>query len=276
MTTIETVPAETSETSESNATPDLRLAAILDDVVDALRGVITTHQVTWDEYRIATDWLTDAGQQPFDIPLLLDVLLSTTVDDVHSAGNDGTESNVEGPFYLDDAPVLEAPFVLPRRDDEPGDVLVFSGSVRSTGGTPLVNAIVDVWQSNGAGEYSHFQPDVPENNLRGRLITDEDGRFEFETVLPVAYSIPTDGALGKLLAAVGRPALRPAHIHFKLSHESARSLTTQIYFAGDPCLDTDVVVGAVKPALVTTVAWREDGNAPRAACSYDFVLPPAN
>src|SRR5690606_32982155 len=211
MTTIETVPSETSETCESTATPNLRLAAILDEVVDALRNVITTHRVTWDEYRVATDWPTAAGQQPFDIPLLLDVLLSTTADDVDSAGHAGTESNVEGPFYLDDAPVLEAPFVLPRRDDEPGDVLVFSGSVRSTDGTPLANAVVDVWQSNGAGEYSHFQPNVPENNLRGRLVTDEDGRFEFETVLPVAYSIPTDGAPGKLRAAVRRSALRPAH-----------------------------------------------------------------
>ena len=72
---------------------------------------------------------------------------------------------------------------------------MFSGSVTSTDGTPLAGALLDVWQDNGAGEYSHFHPGVPEHNLRGRLVTDADGRFEVETVLPVPYEIPTDGAV---------------------------------------------------------------------------------
>ena len=261
---------------ESPMTTDTRLATILDDVVDSLRDVITRHRVTWDEYRVATDWLTSAGQQPFEIPLLLDVFLSPTVDDVDSPDDGGTESNVEGPFYIPDTPLLSRPYVLPRRPDEPGEVLVFTGSVTSTDGTPLAHALVDVWQDNGAGEYSYFHPGVPENNLRGRLVTDADGRFELETVLPVPYEIPKQGAVGQLLAAIGRTAFRPAHVHFKVTHESARPLTTQVYFAGDPWLDSDVVVGAVKDALVTAVVWRVDGHGwPRATCSYDFVLGPA-
>ena len=108
MTTLETPP-----------TCDTRLGAIVDDVVDALRGVITTHGVTWDEYRVATGWLISAGEQGFEIPLLLDVFLSTTVDDVAAAeADEGTESNVEGPFYIPDSPLLERPYALPRRDDE--------------------------------------------------------------------------------------------------------------------------------------------------------------
>jgi catechol 1,2-dioxygenase len=245
MTTLETRP-----------TTEERLGAIVDD---------------FDEYRIATEWLTAAGQQDFQIPLLLDLFLSTTVDDVEATAPGSTESNVEGPFYLPDMPMLEAPYVLPRRPDEPGDVLVFSGTVTATDGTPLAGALVDVWQDNGIGEYSHFHPGVPEHNLRGRLLTDAEGRFELETILPVAYSIPTDGAVGQLLAALGRDAFRPAHVHFKVTHETASPLTTQIYFAGDRWLDDDVVVGAVKPELVTTVVW--DGD--RAACAYDFVLGPA-
>lgn len=31
----------------------------------ALRGVVTAHRVTWEEYRAATDWLMSAGQQGF-------------------------------------------------------------------------------------------------------------------------------------------------------------------------------------------------------------------
>ncbi len=262
MTTLETTP-----------TTDTRLEVITDDVVAALRRVIATHRVTWDEYRAATNWLTIAGQQHFEIPLLMDLFLSTTVDAVQAPTDGGTESNVEGPFYIADAPMLAPPYILPMRADEPGETLVFSGSVTATDGSPLAGSLIDVWQDNGAGEYSHFHPDVPEHNLRGRLVADDQGRFEFRTVLPVPYEIPTGGATGQLLAELGRTAFRPAHLHFKISHASARPLTTQIYFGGDPWLDRDVVVGAVKASLVTSVVWSdEDVDTPRASCRYDFVL----
>ncbi len=260
--------------SEEGLARRTRVVEIVDDVAAALRDVIRKHRVTADEYRAAVAWLTWAGEQEAEIALLLDVYLAATVDDVQTAMLGGTDSNTEGPFYIPDAPLLTLPYVLPRRVDEPGEVLVFSGSVTSTEDVPLAGALVDVWQDNGAGEYSHFHSDVPENNLRGRLVTDADGRFELETVMPVAYEIPKSGATGHLLAATGRPAFRPAHMHFKISHASARPLTTQVYFEGDPWLDDDVI-GAVRAPLVTKVVRSaEDAADQRARCSYDFVLPP--
>ena len=262
-------------TSETRSTTNARVEAIFSDVIAALTGIIEKHRVTWDEYRAATEWLTLAGNQGFELPLMLDVFLSTTVDNVNAAGV-GTESNVEGPFYVPDAPLLERPFVMPKRADEPGGTLLFSGTVRSTDGSPLAGATLDAWQANGAGEYSHFSPGVPEYNLRGRLTTDADGRFEFETVVPEPYEIPKSGATGILLAALGRPAYRPGHIHFLLSHQHARPLTTQIYFEGDPWIDCDVV-GAVKAPLITKLE-RHLGAGGRsfATCSYDFVLAPGD
>ncbi len=118
------------------------------------------------------------------------------------------------------------------------------------------------------GEYSNFHPGVPEGNLRGRLTTDAAGRFEFETVVPAPYEIPNTGATGSLLAALGRHCFRPGHIHFKVSHPSARALTTQIYFDGDPWIDSDVV-GAVKDSLVTHLVRDAEGAT---RCSYEFVL----
>jgi catechol 1,2-dioxygenase len=269
MTTLERDPTTETDTTE-------RLAAIVDDVVGALREVITSHRVTWHEYRAATEWLTTAGHQAFEIPLMMDVFLSTTVDDLQASG-EGTESNVEGPFYVPDAPMLSQPYVLPRRENEPGETLLFSGTVSLPDGSPLDGAVVDVWQDNGEGEYSHFHPGVPEHNLRGRLLTDADGSFEFETVMPVPYEIPTGGATGQLLRALDRPPVRPAHIHFKLSHPSARALTTQIYFDGDHWLDHDVVVGAVKASLVARVErTSQTETVEPATCRYDFVLSPAD
>jgi catechol 1,2-dioxygenase len=262
-------------TSETRSTTNARVEAIFSDVIAALTGIIEKHRVTWEEYRAASEWLTLAGNQGFELPLMLDAFLSTTVDNVNAAGV-GTESNVEGPFYVADAPLLERPVVMPKRADEPGGTLLFSGTVRSTDGSPLAGATLDVWQANGAGEYSQFSPGVPEYNLRGRLTTDADGRFEFETVVPEPYEIPKSGATGILLAALGRPAYRPGHIHFLLSHEHARSLTTQIYFEGDPWIDCDVV-GAVKAPLITKLE-RHLGAGGRsfATCSYDFVLAPGD
>ncbi|MGQ0629870.1 MAG: dioxygenase family protein [Sporichthyaceae bacterium] len=252
-----------------------RLNAIFNDVEAALLEIISRHRVTWEEYRTATTWLAEAGTQPFEIPLLLDVFLSPTVDDANHGSTDGTECNVEGPVYIPGAPVLQAPYVLPMRPTEPGEKLVVSGTVRSTDGTPLAGATLDVWQSNAVGEYSQFQPNLPEWNLRGRLSTDADGAFSYTSVVPVPYGIPDGGATGRLMAALGRHCMRPSHLHFKITHPDATALTTQLYFADDPYIDSDVV-GAVKASLVTKLDRRvgDDGQ-PYAACSYDFVLAAA-
>lgn len=260
-------------TIDARTQTDARVQEVFGDVLAALLETITRHRVTWDEFRVVTEWLTEAGDEGTEIPLLLDVFLSPTVDDLaHGDESDGTENNIEGPFYVPGAPLLEIPYVLPQRADEPGEKLVFAGTVRSTDGSGLAGAVLDVWQSNGLGEYSQVHPGVPDFNLRGRLTTDELGRFEFTTVIPVPYEIPTTGATGRLLTALGRAAFRPAHVHFRISHPGSSPLTTQIYFEDDPWLDADVAA-SVKQSLVTTLVRQEDEEGRRyATCAYDFVL----
>ena len=272
-----TLTATPESTASATTVPvgNERLNAIVDDLQAALISVIAKHRVTDEEYRAATIWLMNAGTQHLEIPLMLDVFLAQAVDDLNHQITEGTDCNVEGPVYVEGAPELQAPYVLPQRADEPGTRLVFSGTVRGCDGTPLADALLDVWQANGAGEYSHFNPDVPEYNLRGKLRTDADGRFEFATVMPSEYPIPLGGSTGQLLAALGRTGIRPGHIHFKLSHPAVKPLTTQIYFEGDPYLNNDVV-GASKPSLVVSPVCGVDADGrPAAACTFDFVLPAA-
>jgi catechol 1,2-dioxygenase len=247
-----------------------RLDAIVTDVLESLDRVIAEHRVTEDEWRLFVAWLTEAGTQPNEIPLLLDVHFAAAVDDVNNTGGGGTENTVEGPFYVPGAPMLTAPYVLPMRPDEPGERLVFSGTVRSTGGTPLGGAMLDVWQVSPEGGYSHFHPGYPDYNLRGRLTTDGEGRFELLTVVPTPYEIPKGGATGRLLTAMGRTAYRPAHLHLKVTCEGHRPLTTQVYFEGDPWLGRDAVLGTDKPALVARLV-RDGGGGP-ARCTFDLVL----
>jgi catechol 1,2-dioxygenase len=256
-------------------TGDARLNAIVDDIQAALIDIVVKHRISHEEFRAATTFLAEAGTQHLEIPLLLDVFLAVAVDDNAHRTGAGTECNVEGPVYIAGAPQLTPPYVLPQRPDEPGEKLVFSGTVRGTDGAPLADAELDVWQANGAGEYSHFNPGVPDHNLRGKLRTDAAGRFEFATVVPSEYPIPLGGATGRLLAMLGRSGIRPAHIHFKISHPDATPLTTQIYFADDPYLHSDVV-GATKDSLAVTTQHHADDHGRRwATCSFDFVLPPA-
>jgi catechol 1,2-dioxygenase len=143
--------------------------------------------------------------------------------------------------------------------------------VRSAAGEPLSGAMLDVWQISADMGYSHFHPGFPEYNLRGRLTTDAEGRFEVRTIVPPPYQVPTDGATGKLLAALGRSPFRPAHLHLKLTAEGHRPLTTQVFFEGDPWFGRDVVTGADKGSLVTRLE-RDGGETAR--CSFDFVLEP--
>jgi catechol 1,2-dioxygenase len=264
------------------ATPALnpRVAEVVQDVVGAVADVIRNKRVTYEEYRRSIAFLEEVVTTG-ELPLLTDVFLGVAVDDTNYPANGGTESNLEGPFYVPDAPLLQPPYVLPSRSDEPGDVLFFSGTVSGLDGRPLGGAMLDMWQANGAGQYSHFSPDVPEFNLRGRFTTDADGRFEVRTVLPAGYSIPSAGPTGRLLASLGRHFFRPSHLHVRLSHPGYTTLTTQIYFEGDAYLDSDVV-GAVKDSLVVRPERHEAPDdlarasldRPFCACSYHFVLQP--
>jgi catechol 1,2-dioxygenase len=168
----------------------------------------------------------------------------------------------------------------PRRElganislDHNGEPCVFAGRVRSSDGTPLPGARVDVWQANGAGYYDVQQPDVqPERNLRGLFVTDERGDFWLRTVVPRYYPIPEDGPVGRLLAATGRHPNRPAHIHVIAEADGHAPVTTHVFVEGSPYLDSDTVFG-VKQSLIRRVTVVDDaGRAERYEITNPFRL----
>ena len=160
---------------------DERLRLALDRVSAALREVVEELQVTESELRAALAFLggvSQAGQ----LLLLSDVLgVSVAVDDVtYGAERQGIASSVEGPSYRPVAPMR----TQIRRDDEPGDVCFVSGRViDATTGAPLAGALLDVWQAGAGGKYEQEDPEQPDYNLRGRLSTDDQGNYEFRTVV---------------------------------------------------------------------------------------------
>ena len=243
------------------------LAGFAGDLVDHVRTSLVRNRISYPQYQAIKDFLVEVGTAG-EWPLLLDILFEQTVE-TFNAVEGASAGAVEGPFYVPDAPLLRSPCALPQHPDEPGPVLRLRGTVRAPGGAPLPGAVLDTWQSDATGGYSHFVPHLPPYHLRARVVADAEGTFEIRTILPGAYQVPAAGPSGRLFALLGKHAWRPAHVHFKISATGHRPLTTQLYFADDPWLATDVAE-AVKDDLV--LKPRPDGD--ELVAEYDFVLAP--
>jgi catechol 1,2-dioxygenase len=116
-------------------------------------------------------------------------------------------------LYVPGAPLSKAEARLDD-DSEQGEALFVDGKVRDIGGRPIAGAVVDVWHANPLGGYSFFDPSQPKYNLRRRIETDAEGRYQFRSILPAGYACSPEGPTQRLLDQLGRHGRRPAHIHF--------------------------------------------------------------
>lgn len=227
---------------------------------------------TYDEFNALKAWLIQVGEDG-EWPLFLDVWLEHSVEEVATDHREGSKGSIEGPYYIPDSPQPEDNRTIPMREDESGTPLLFQGQITSTDGSPLSGAKIELWHADAEGFYSQFAPDLPQWNLRGTFYADEQGNFAIDTMQPAPYQIPTDGACGKLIAAAGWHAWRPAPLHLKFSAEGHELLTAQLYFPGDEHNDDDIAT-AVKPELMLDIQPAESGNGVQT--TYDVVLDPVS
>lgn len=243
-------------------TPDPRLRQVLTSLVHHLHAFVKDVELTEEEWGSAIDFLTRTGHMSDDVRqefiLLSDVLgVSMLVETInHRTGGASTESTVLGPFHMVESP--------PRRLgddialDGKGTPCLVSGQVTGPDGEPLAGASVDVWQTNEDGFYDVQQPGIqPAGNLRGLFTADDDGRFWFRSVVPRFYPIPDDGPVGQMLSATARHPYRPAHLHFIVAAPGYRPVTTHVFVADSPYLDSDAVFG-VKESLIREVPEVDD------------------
>jgi catechol 1,2-dioxygenase len=249
-----------------------RADQVIGDVLRRIHEAIVENDVTYDEYQAVKQWLIDVGEAG-EWPLFLDVFVESAVEQQVYRDRDGSQGTILGPYHLPDAPVLDAPYALPMRDDEPGDGLVFSGRVVDHEGNPLPGAVLDVWHADAKGLYSGFTPELPEGILRGKVIADDEGRYEVRSIVPAPYTIPHDGPTGRMIATAGWHPWRPAHIHLIVSADGHEALTTQLYIDSSEYLDDDVA-SAVKDNLIVSPQPKEDEPGVK-QFEYDFALAPA-
>lgn len=124
-----------------------------------------------------------------------------------------------------------------------GTKLTITGYVLNAACHPVAGARVDFWQADAAGQY-----DNSGYRLRGYQLTDAQGRYTVETVVPGLY-----------------PG-RTRHIHVKVTPPGGGpTLTTQLFFAGEAANNRDSIFAQQN---VLNVQKGADGQ----LASFNFVI----
>lgn len=265
--------------------PNPRARAVSEALVRHLHDFVREIEPTQAEWEQAIAFLTRTGHMCNDVRqefiLLSDALgVSMLVDALnHRLPGGATETTVFGPFFVAARP--ELPCGARIANAYAGEPLLIEGSVRRLDGTPVADALVDIWHADAEGFYD-VQKDPAHLNGRAAVRTDAAGCFHVFGAVPAAYPIPDDGPVGGMLKAQGRHPFRPAHVHFMIAAPGCETLVTHLFLSGSDYLDSDVVFG-VKDSLVETVVTAGPGvtrygarlEASMPALRRDFVLADA-
>ena len=243
---------------------DPRFVRVMSSLVTHLHDFVRDVQLTDAEWLTAIQFLTDVGQtcteKRQEFILLSDTLgvsvLVVTLN--HPTHGESTDSTVLGPFYWEGAPQL--PLGSNLGEGVKGEPAFYSGRVLSADGTPLANAVLDIWSGDGDGVYDM---QVAESGMkaRGRIRTDKDGHYWFRSIKPTFYPVPTDGPVGRMLRKMGRHPNRPGHLHVIVSAPEHLPVTTHLFVADSNYLDSDAVFGT-KESLVVQFERHPAGVAP--------------
>ncbi len=172
---------------------------------------------------------------------------------------EASHRDILGPYYAPNAPFrgkVTAPL-------EPGETLLVRGRVWSyQTRKPIPNALLDVWQADAEGRYDKSAGSdrlkISQFRNRLRLLTDETGYYEFETVKPGRYQ---QGG-----------QYRPSHIHYLVQAFGHKQLITQLYFQGDPYNDKDQF--ARKSNLIVGLEPVKAPGGVYQRAAFDIVLEP--
>ena len=172
----------------------------------------------------------------------------------------------EGPFYPDKLPLDTDNDLLILNDSTApavGEITHLSGRILSKSGEPIRNAFVEIWQVDNKGSYIHKDgkgPNGVDKNFQGygRFLTDVKGNYYFRTIKPVPY---------------GR---RTPHIHFAVSKNGKRLLTTQLLVKGHKMNANDGVIRGldekVRKLVVTEFKKMPKSKLGELTAEWDLVL----
>lgn len=267
-------------------TADPRLREIMISLVTHLHGFVRDVRLSEVEFRTATALLNEMGQQATDshneaVLMAGSLGVSSLVCLLNNGdmGQTETSQSLLGPFWRMHSPRVENGGTIVR-SDTPGTPLIVRARIEDEHGNPIEGAEIDIWHASPIGLYENQDESQADYNLRGKFSSDADGRFWFRTVKMVGYPIPTDGVVGRLLAAQNRHSFRPAHLHALIVKSGYKVLISQVYDPTDPHIDSDVQFGVTQALIGDFVCHdepdvsRPDLGAPWYSIDYTYVMEP--
>jgi catechol 1,2-dioxygenase len=272
--------------SEIARAPNPRFREVMTALVKHLHAFIREARLTEEEFHQACAIINSIGQSSNtfhnEAVLASGSLGVSTLVCLLNNGNHGateTTANLLGPFWRLDSPRTESGGSI-IRSPTPGPELFCNIQVNDRSGKPVAGAEVDVWQSSTEGLYENQDPTQADMNLRGKFMTDQNGRFSFRSIKPAGYPIPINGPVGDLLKAQGRHNMRPAHLHFLIFKPGFKTHISQVYLPDDPNIETDVQFGVTRRLLGNFV--RHENEPPPApgikdpwySLDYTFIMEP--
>jgi protocatechuate 3,4-dioxygenase beta subunit len=178
-----------------------------------------------------------------------------------------TPPQTEGPFYPDKLPLDTDNDLIVLNDNltpAVGAITHLSGRLLTPAGSPIRNAVVEIWQVDGNGAYLHSRSENGSKRDRnfqgfGRFLTGSTGEYYFRTVKPVPY-----------------PG-RTSHIHFMVKMAGREKWTTQCYVAGEPQNATDSLLNGVtdaaeRRAIIVDFSPVSGSRLGELAARFDIVL----
>ncbi|KAI5475347.1 catechol dioxygenase [Pseudohyphozyma bogoriensis] len=262
-----------------------RLKFVFEKLVTHVHQFAKEVSLTTEEWMAAIQFLTATGQICTDIRqefiLLSDILgLSALVDTMnHPVPEGATESTVLGPFFTEDA--KDIPNGGSIASEGKGEYMFVKGRVTDLRGNGIAGCKIETWETDDEGLYDTQYEGRDGPDCRGRITTDADGYYWFRGVRPVAYPIPNDGPVGKLLRQLSRHVFRPAHLHMLFEAPGYESLITSLYPTGsDPYIKSDAVFGVKSSLLIDYEEVTDEEEAKRCGFPHgpfgllkrDFVL----
>jgi len=151
----------------------------------------------------------------------------------------------EGPFYPPKLPLDTDNDLLIVNDSitpAVGEVAHVGGRLLDASGSPIKNAVVEIWQADSTATYfaeRASKADGYDRNFQGfgRFLTSSTGEYYFRTIKPVPYR--------------GRPA---PHIHFKVKIKGQEPWTTQLFIKGYPGNQQDGLYTRISAVARETVS----------------------
>ena len=156
--------------------------------------------------------------------------------------------------------------IAPGRPHAQGQVMEISGRVVDEDGRPVRDTLLEIWNANAHGRYSHTldsgnteSPLDPNFYGFGQLLTSPEGRYRLRTIKPGAY-----------IARRDINWWRPPHVHLSVIGNGLR-LVTQMYFPEEPLNHRDFIhlyiPEADRPRVIGTPAPNS-----QAALSFTFDI----